>query len=101
MRVSVEQSGGFTGIPFRTAVDSETLSEEDGKRLRQLVEAAEFFNLPDQIQGSVYPDQFEYRLKVEENGRQHEIMVRESALTEQLRVLLDWVREAAGRGGTR
>jgi hypothetical protein len=57
------------------------------------VEATGFFTLPERIQGSAFPDQFEYKLTVEDNGRQHEVTVGESALTEPLRALLDWVRE--------
>ncbi len=63
MRVSVEQSGGFTGIPFTASVDAETLSAEEAMRLRELVEAAEFFQLPKKIPGPVCPDQVARQVK--------------------------------------
>ena len=97
MRVVIQQSGGFTGIPVTSEVDAESLSSEETEKLRQLMDSAGFFDLPTSIPGTVYPDQLEYRVSVEANGRRHQVTVSESSLSVHLKALIDWVRDA-GRG---
>ena len=94
MRVSFERSGGFTGIPLTIAVDTDTLSPDKATQLRQLVESSDFFHLPPNLRGSGQSDRFQYRVKVEENGQQHEVIVDESVVTDNLKPLLDWLLDA-------
>lgn len=94
MQVSLERTGGFTGIPMRITVNTETLSPEQVTQLHQLIEASDFFHLPHEILGAAQPDRFHYRVTVEENGRRHEVLVDEPVMPRHLKPLVDWLMQA-------
>jgi hypothetical protein len=99
MRIDFERSGGFAGMVTSKVVDSTTLSSDQANQLRQLVDAADFFRLPPTITTrAVQPDRFQYRLTVEDNGKQHTVEVGEQAVPGTLRPLLDWITTAARQG---
>ncbi len=86
--------GGFAGITKKKTVDTANLSQEKAKQLPQLVEAANFFNLPAHITASpTQPDRFQYKLTVEDNGKEHTVTVSETALPTTLRPLIEWMDE--------
>ncbi len=96
MRVSIERSGGFAGITMKTTVDEKDVAPDEALKLRQLVEEADFFNLPGRIVSrSPQPDRFQYALRLEEKGRQYAVMVSEEALPEKLKPLVNWLMEKA------
>ncbi|MEA5507811.1 protealysin inhibitor emfourin [Halotia wernerae UHCC 0503] len=96
MRISFERTGGFAGISKRTTLDTATLPPKEANELPRLVEAANLFNLPVQITSS-HPqsDRFQYKLTVEDNGKQHTVTVSETALPGTLRPLIEWLNHAA------
>ncbi len=96
LRISIERSGGFAGITTKTSVDEKDLAPEEARKLHQLVEEAEFFNLPGKIVSrSPEPDRFQYELRLEENGRQYKVAVSEEAMPEKLKPLVNWLMEKA------
>ncbi len=96
MRISFARSGGFAGIILTTSVDTATLPAEEANQLHQLVEAADFFNLPATITSPAPQyDRFQYKLTVEENGKEHTVMVNEPAVPETLKPLIQWLIDAA------
>ncbi|MGO8991596.1 MAG: protealysin inhibitor emfourin [bacterium] len=96
LRISIERSGGFAGITMKTAVDKKDLAPDEALKLHQLVEDADFFNLPREIMPpSRSRDRFQYKLTVEENGRQHTVRVTEEAMPEKLKPLVKWLMERA------
>lgn len=98
MRITFEQTGGFAGMTITKVFDTSTLPEKETKRLRQLVEAAAFFNLPASLTSDTpHPDSFEYLITVEEDGNQHTVEVSESAAPANLTPLLEWLRMQASR----
>jgi hypothetical protein len=97
MHISFERSGGFTGIPITVTVDSSTLSPNEAAQLHQLVDMANFFQLPETIPAPDQPDRFQYSITVEEGDRRHIVTVGEAAVPNTLRPLLNWLMEAARR----
>lgn len=95
MQVSFERSGGFTGISITVTLDSASLSADEATHLHHLVDAADFFNLPTAIAGSAQPDRFQYRVSIQEHNQQHTVTVKESAIPDTLKPLLDWLLDAA------
>ncbi|MGA2517832.1 MAG: protealysin inhibitor emfourin [Thermodesulfobacteriota bacterium] len=96
LRISVERTGGFAGMVMRTAVDKKDLAPDEALKLHQLIEEADFFNLPREIMPpSRSRDRFQYKLTVEENGRQHTVRVSEEAMPEKLKPLVKWLMERA------
>ncbi len=89
MKIYLNRTGGFTGIPFSVDVDTEQLEQEERDTLSALVEAAQFFSLPEKIP-SAGPgaDRFQYRIRVEEPGRSHTVEAGESGLPDSLQPLV-------------
>jgi hypothetical protein len=99
LRLSVERTGGFAGVTITTTVDAAGLPPDEARRLRQMVDEADFFNLPRKITTrSPQPDRFQYELRVEANGRQHTVTVSEEAMPPKLKPLVKWLMEAARKG---
>jgi len=96
LRISFERSGGFTGITTKTTVDEKDLGPDEAQKLRQMVDEADFFNLPGKIMARLpQPDRFQYELRLEEKGREHTVTVSEEAMPEKLRPLGKWLMEKA------
>jgi hypothetical protein len=95
MRILFERTGGFAGISRVKTVDTEeNISTEEAKQLPQLVEAANFFNLPTNIAAPTnVRDRFQYKLTVEDKGRKHSVTVSEAALPGTLRPLIEWLQK--------
>ena len=94
MRISFERSGGFAGITMKRAVDEKDLAPDEVQKLHQLVEEADFFNLPGKITSrSPEPDRFQYELSLEKSGRQYTVRVSEEAMPEKLKPLVKWLIE--------
>ncbi|MEH1944371.1 MAG: protealysin inhibitor emfourin [Nostoc sp.] len=93
MRISFERTGGFAGITKKTTVDTDTLPPNEANTLPQLVEAADLFRLPEHITSpNSQSDRFQYKLTVEDNGKQHTVTVGEAALPGTLRPLIEWLQ---------
>jgi hypothetical protein len=93
MRISFERTGGFAGISKIKTIDTASLPPNEASLLPTLVEAADFFNLPENIPSSAPGgDRFQYTVTVEDNGQQHTVTVSEGALPGQLRPLIEWLK---------
>ncbi|MFB2876752.1 protealysin inhibitor emfourin [Floridanema aerugineum] len=92
MRVIFERSGGFAGIRITKTIDIDTLPESERNQLQLLIEAANFFKLPENItSANPQPDRFHYQITVEKSQRQHRVIVSEQAVPDTLRPLLEWL----------
>jgi hypothetical protein len=98
MRASLERTGGFAGVRLTSTADTDSLSPDDAQRLQQLVERANFFELPEVIAPSrAQPDRFQYRLTVEDQQRAHTVTISEAALPPNVRPLTDFLTQIARR----
>ncbi len=96
MKITFERSGGFAGIVLTATVDAETLRTNESIHLHQLMQAANFFNLPTTIAPTnSQPDRFQYKVTAEDGNRNHTVQVNESVVPDQLRPLLIWLTEVA------
>ena len=98
MRVSFERTGGFAGMRMTAALDSDSLSPDEQRDLRDMIETAGFFQLPKRI---IAPtpgaDRFIYRVTVEAEGQRHTVEMGEAAIPPPLRPLLERLTTAARR----
>jgi len=89
MRIHFERTGGFTGMRVKTTVETGSLPGEQAEKLRHLIAAADFFELPAQL---VSPergaDQFHYKVTVEEEDRHHTVESGDQSAPEELQSLL-------------
>ncbi len=92
MKIYLKRTGGFSGIPFSVAVDTDQLEEEERNTLSALVEAAQFYSLPDKIPSTrLGADRFQYRVTVEEPGLSHTVEAAESGIPDSLQLLIKHV----------
>ena len=96
MRIVIERSGGFADISQTHSISTDQLPAEQAQRLRDLVDAADFYKLPSVIPSTgVVPDSFQYKITVESERGTHMVQVGETAVPPRLQPVLDWVKNSA------
>jgi len=89
MRIQFERSGGFAGMRITATIDTDSLSPDDAKSLREMVDASDFFNLPSTIRSpSSTADSFQYKVIIEDQGRKHMVEAGDQAVPPTLKPLL-------------
>lgn len=98
MRIQVRMEGGFAQIPGLSApktLDSATLSAQDANEMRQLVQGANFFELP-AVLNKPAPGAADYRtyhITIEDNDRYHTIQVSDPINDPRLQALLTFIQQ--------
>lgn len=96
MKIELERSGGFTGIPLRRSISSDNLPASEQTKLAGLVHASGFFDLPAEIPNSQPgADRFQYQISIEDGGVSHSVKVDEASLPDTLRPLIAWLQSAS------
>jgi hypothetical protein len=90
MKIFLERSGGIAGRTVLVSVNTADLTAGESIEVKQMVEKAGFFQLPEKM-GSPMPDQFQYRLTIEQKGRSHSVLVQGEKMPEPLRQLVNWL----------
>ena len=89
MKIQYERSGGFTGIPVKVTVDTDSLPPETEHSFLEALSAARFFELPEKLaQTTQGADQFVYRLIVEDETRHHTVEMGDSDVPDTLQPVL-------------
>ena len=96
MKVSFRQSGGYAGLTTGVDLDTADLSEEEARRLSELVDRADF----DAVEAAApanrrAADQFSYELVVETPAGTRRIAFTDAQKTEDVAMLLDFLRKRA------
>ena len=97
MRVSLQQSGGIAGLKIRAEVDSEQLSQPQEREMKDLVDRASLFDQPLKPRGKSMPDQFQYEITIEDQGKTHSFMTTDTEASDDLLELVDWLIAAASK----
>jgi hypothetical protein len=90
----VVQSGGLAGLRSEHELDTDQLPAESRERLAQLVQGVAFFAMPPQ-QASKLPDMIQYRVRIEEGARAHEVIFDDGCGEPPLLELVECVTELA------
>jgi hypothetical protein len=89
MIIHFQRSGGFTGMLVQATINSASLSPAEADKLHNLVQDANFFELPAQLTStSSGADQFQYIVSVEDGTRRHTVETSDGAAPPSLRPLL-------------
>jgi Emfourin len=92
MKIQMERSGGFTGILFRSSIDTDLLDPKERKALLELVESARFFDLPARFPAvKAGADRFNYKLTIEAKDQSHTVEFNEANIPESLSPLVKQV----------
>ena len=97
MRIEFTRTGGFAGMRMSSVLDTKDIPEGEAGELKQMVEAADFFNLPESLT-SGGADAFHYKITVESDGKVHTVEADERAVPPALMSLVKHlVATARGR----
>lgn len=94
MRIHVVQSGGLAGLRREHELDTDALPEEARQSLTKLVQGVAFFGLPS-ARVSKLPDMIQYRVRIEEGDRVHEVTFDDGCSDTSLLELVERVTELA------
>ena len=92
--ITFERSGGFAGNEIDFDLKLESLSENEAKRMQKMIDNADFFNIPTDIEQSAAPDQFLYRITVDDGNKYHTVRCTDATMPKSL---LPLVREMTMR----
>jgi hypothetical protein len=96
MRVEIKTEGGiahFPGLSRPSAIDSESLGEDQARELERLVSASGFFDLPDSIGGrSGAADYQQHAITIDQGGRRKTVRLIEPFEGQELHELVSFVR---------
>jgi hypothetical protein len=95
MRVSCKKTGGIAGLEVFAEADSERLSPAQAREMKELVERARLFDQPAKPGVKSMPDQFQYEMTVEDQGKRRSFVTNDAAASEELLDLIDWLIEIA------
>ena len=95
MRVSCRKTGGVAGLKISAEVDSDQLSPSQAQKMKELVERAKLFDQAPKPGGKPMPDQFQYEIVVEDQGKKHSFVTNDAAASEELLDLVDWLFDAS------
>ena len=100
MEISFERWGGFAGITRSIVVSTDDLTPDEAAALRGLVADAEFFDLPEVIEGDgAVADDFMFVIAVTGEAGIKTVTTSDAAAPDSMRPLLDWLNRAARSGG--
>jgi hypothetical protein len=88
MRINYERSGGIAGMRLTTTVDTGAMPTAQANELNGLVASSGFFSLPASIPSTGGADQFTYTVTIEDQGRQHTVVVKDGGVPPGLQPLL-------------
>ena len=100
MRITLSRCGGFAGIlPPPIRLDTAALPPDAARRLEELVDSADFFNLPRTLAAPTrQPDRMQFTVRIaQDDGREHTVTCDEEIASEAFLKLIRGVQTAARR----
>ena len=87
--ITFKRSGGFIGKGMRFQVDLDQLPVKDARYLVQLIEQAEFFNLPENLIIKFNPDEYQDTITIDRGLTSHTVRTNDTTMPAALRPLVD------------
>jgi hypothetical protein len=84
-----KRCGGFIGTGMRVQIDLDQLPIPDARDLIQLIEQAEFFNLPENLIIKFIPDEYQYTITIDLGVTRHTVRTNDTTMPAALRPLVD------------
>ena len=83
------------GRKVSVTIDLDDLPEEQAELLSEMLDDADFFELPPDLTKAAMPDAFTYNITVSSEERQHSVRVSDTTAPDDLRPLLDELSKQA------
>lgn len=86
--ITFERSGGVVGNEVYFEVELNSLQPDQASRLMNMVEKADFFNIPSNLSMSATPDEFHYKVTVDNGGEHHIVRATDTTMPKTLQPLV-------------
>jgi hypothetical protein len=94
-KIFFERSGGFMGRKVTAMIDFEELPVFQAEALEEMLDEADFFELPADLTKPPMPDAFTYTITVTTEMRRHSVRVSDATAPDDLRPLLEELNKRA------
>lgn len=88
-KILYERTGGFMGRKVSVTIDLDDLPDDQAELLDDLLNEADFFELPADLTTPTMPDAFTYNITVFGDDGQHSVRVSDTTAPDDLRPLLE------------
>ena len=88
-KIFFERTGGFMGRKVSASIDLDDLPDEQAELLDELLDEADFFELPADLTQPTMPDAFTYNITVSTKKGKYTVRCSDSTAPDDLRPLLD------------
>ena len=94
-KISFERTGGFMGRKVSVTLDLDDLPDEQADLLDDLLDEADFFELPSDLTKPAMPDAFTYNITVSSDDKEHSVRCSDTTMPDDLRPLLEELSKQA------
>ena len=94
-KILYERTGGFMGRKVSVTIDLDDLPDDQAELLDDLLNEADFFELPADLTTPTMPDAFTYNITVFGDDGQHSVRVSDTTAPDDLRPLLEELSKQA------
>ena len=88
-KIYFERTGGFMGRKVSVTIDLDDLPKKQAEALGEMLDEADFFELPADLTRPAIPDAFTYNITVSSEEKQHSVRVSDATAPDDLRPLLE------------
>lgn len=99
MKIEFTRTGGFAAPAMKQSLslDTNDLSQAEANEVMKLVSDADLSALSAVPEAPPQPDEFHYRISVEDEGRNESVRASDSSMPETLVPLVDWLSNKAAQ----
>ena len=94
-KIIFERSGGFMGRKVSLALDLDELEPDQSQAILQMLEEADFFNMPEELLPQEMSDTFLYSISVKIKRQMHSVRFSDMTVPDTLRPLVEDLSEMA------
>ena len=94
-KIFFERSGGFMGRTVSATINLEDLPDDLAEALEEMLDEADFFELPADLTRPPMPDAFTYTITVDTEAKHHSVRVSDATAPDDLRPLLEELNKQA------
>jgi len=88
----LQRSGGFAGMITEIEINSKDLDTYEAEQFTTMINRSDIFNLPEPVKNSIImPDQFQYKITIQQDGRKRELDLSEENVPDHLRNLITYI----------
>ena len=86
--ITFERSGGIVANDVYFELELENLSADQAQRLQKLIDNADFFNISANLGMSAAPDEFQYKISVDNGDEYHSVRTTDTSMPKALHPLV-------------